>query len=113
MYYVYNYQMAGRNVTTPPSSCPQICLGFWLRRREFVGLHHALKVRFLVGSIAERLALGSATPAKSDLGSPSQAVGLAVLIHYLHFTIDKQRSIINHGHLDVWHSILRSKLVKF
>jgi hypothetical protein len=78
-----------------------------------VGLDQALKVRFFVGTIAERLALGSATPAKSDLGSPSQAVGLAFLIHNLHFTIYKQRSIINDGHFDIWHSILRSKLVKF
>lgn len=66
-----------------------------------MGLHQALKVGFLVGTIAERLALGGATPAKSDLGSPSQAVRLAFLIDNLHFTIDKQRSIINHGHLDV------------
>jgi hypothetical protein len=53
-----------------------------------VRLHQALKVRFLVGTIAERLALGSATPAKSDLGSPTQTISLAFLIHNLHFTID-------------------------
>jgi hypothetical protein len=66
-----------------------------------------------VGTVAERLALGRPATAKPDLGSPSQTIRLAFLINDLHFTIDKQRSIINDGHLDVWHSILRSKFVKF
>ena len=78
-----------------------------------MGLDQALKVRFLVGTIAERLALGGAATAQPDLGSPSQTVRLAFLIDNLHFTIYKQRSIINDGHFDIWHSILRSKLVKF
>jgi hypothetical protein len=78
-----------------------------------VGLNQALKVRFFVRTITEGLPLGGAATAQSDLGSPSQTIRLAFLIDNLHFTIYKQRSIINNGHFDIWHSILRSKLVKF
>lgn len=78
-----------------------------------MGFDQALKVRSFVGTIAKRFALRGAATAKSDLRSPSKTIGLSFLIDDLHFAIYEQRSIINHGHLNVWHSILRSKLVKF
>jgi hypothetical protein len=66
-----------------------------------------------VGTIAERFALGRAATTESNLGAPSQTICLAFLIDDLHFTINEQRPIIYDGHLNVWHSILRSKFVKF
>jgi hypothetical protein len=76
-------------------------------------LYGALKTRFLVATIAERLALRSAAAAKSDLGTPAQTVGVAVLIHHIHHTVNQQRSIIYYRHFYIRHPILRSKLFQF
>ena len=76
-------------------------------------LYGALKTRFLVATIAERLALRSAAAAKSDLGTPAQTVGVAFLVHDFDFTVNQQRAIIHNCNFYVWHSILRSTLARF
>ncbi len=76
-------------------------------------LYGALKTRFLVATITERLALRSAAAAKSDLGTPAQTVGVAVLIHHIHHTVNQQRSIIYYRYFYICHPILRSRLFQF
>jgi len=78
-----------------------------------MGLYRALKTRFLVAAVTERLPLRSSAAAKSNLGAPAQSVGVAVLIHHIHHTVDQQRSIVHHCHFYIRHPILRSKLFYF
>lgn len=54
-----------------------------------MGLNRALKTRFLVATIAERLSFGSSTAAKSDLRSPAQAIGVTFLVYHVNHTVDQ------------------------
>jgi hypothetical protein len=73
-----------------------------------MGLDDALEARPLMRTVAERFALRHATAAQPDFCAPCKAVGFAFLIDNLYFPVYKQRAIINDGHFNVRHSILRS-----
>jgi hypothetical protein len=80
-------------VTEPRDSyLPSGALWFGKRggrdRRKVESLNGALKVRVLVGAIAERLVCGVTAAAKTYLIASGEAKNLAVLIHYLEISLD-------------------------
>src|SRR5271155_5907263 len=87
---------------------PRLNLRLSWRRRQFVGLHRALKPRFLVAAIAKWLSFRRSAAAEADLRPSAQSVGVTILVYHFHHAINQQRPIIHNRDFYIRHPILRS-----